>query len=151
MLSACKKGQTSSGRCSETEKNAQKSVTHWTLCSAKMETLLQTGVQTLPRAPQHNTDSSSGWRAHRDTQGSPGSLANPFPAIWAALASPSFAIFFSVSVTAKTQVQSKCCPEHLSEWVFCIWTFRFGPFWVSLGHPFSAGPTQGTLGEQKRL
>lgn len=94
MLSACKKGQTSSGRCSETEKNAQKSVTHWTLCSAKMETLLQTGVQTLPRAPQHNTDSSSGWRAHRDTQGSPGSLANPFPAIWAALASPSFAIFF---------------------------------------------------------
>lgn len=151
MLSACKKGQTSSGRCSEMEKNAQKSVTHWTLCSAKMETLLQMGVQTLPRAPQHNTDSSSGWRAHRDTQGSPGSPANPFPAIWAGTGFTKFCNIFSVSVTAKTQVQPKCCPEHLSEWVFCIWTLRFGPFWVSLGHPFSVGPTQGTLGEQKRL
>lgn len=82
MLSAPKKGQTSSVRCSAArwKRNARKSVTHWTLCSAKMEAVLQTCLQPLPRAPQHNTDSSTGWRALRDTQGSVGSLGNLFPA-----------------------------------------------------------------------
>lgn len=95
MLSAPKKGQTSLVRCGTVrwKRNAPKSVPHWTLCSVKIEALLQPCVQTLPRAPQHSTDSSTGWRAHRDTQGSLDSLANP-SCYGQALASLNFAIFY---------------------------------------------------------
>lgn len=60
-------------------------------------------------------------------------LQIPSQLLWAGTGFTEFCNILSVSVTAKTEVQPKCCPEHLSEWEFCIWTFRFGPFQVSLG------------------
>lgn len=146
MLSASKKEQTSLGRCSTVrwKRKAQKSVTCWTLCSAEMEALLQECSDLAQSSPTQH------WQQHR-LEGSQGHLANPFPAALGRHWLHQVLNISSVSVTAKTKVQPKCCPEHLSGWIICIWAFWFGPFQVSLEHPFSAGPAEGTLGEQKRL
>lgn len=150
MLSAPQKGQTPLVRCSTVrwKRKALKSVTRWTLCSAKIEALLQTCVQTLPRAPLTAAQAGGLTGTPRETWAA---LQIPSQLLWVGTGFTKFCNILSVSVTAKTEVQSKCCPEHLSGWVFCIWTFRFGPSQVSLGLPFSGGPTQDTLDEQKRL